>query len=87
MRKGCGVCIYIRCNLNYTLRDSLEVEKLESLVIQVNKPRSKPILISIWYRRPDTPIAIFDNFEELITKMNSTDHEIFLLGDFNVNLM
>ena len=58
-----------------------------SLLIHVNKPRSKSILISTWYRRPDTPIAIFDNFEELIAKMNSTGHEIFLLGDFNVKFM
>ena len=42
-RKGGGVCIYVRCNINYILRDDLEIEKLESLVIQVNKPRSKPI--------------------------------------------
>ena len=53
--------------------------------MQVNKPRSKPILISSWYRRPDTPIAIFDDFEELIAKINSIGHEIFLLGDFKVN--
>ena len=86
-RKGGGVCIYIRCNLNYTLRDDLEVENLETLVIQVNKLRSKPILISTWYRPPDTPITIFDNFEELIGKMDSTGHEIFLLGDFNVDFM
>ena len=86
-REGGGVCIYIRCNLNYTLRDDLEVENLETLVIQVNKLRSKPILISTWYRPPDTPITIFDNFEELIGKMDSTGHEIFLLGDFNVDFM
>ena len=56
-------------------------------MIQVNKLRSKPILISTWYRPPDTPIAIFDNFEELIAKMDSTGHEMFLLGDFNVDFM
>ena len=93
-RKGGGVCIYVRCNINYILRDDLEIEKLESLVIQVNKPRSKPILISTWYRPPAAiyawyrpPAAIFDNFEELIAKMDSTGHEIFLLGDFNVDFM
>ena len=86
-RKGGGVCIYVRWNINYILKDDLEIEKLESLVIQVNKPRSKPILISTWYRPPDTPTAIFDNFEELIAKMDSTGHEIFLLGDFNVDFM
>ena len=58
-RKGGGVCIYVRCKITYILRDDLEIEKLESLVIQVNKPRSKPILISTWYRPPDTPTAIF----------------------------
>ena len=33
----------------------------------------------------DTPTAI--NFQELIAKMDSTGHEIFLLGDFNVDFM
>ena len=85
-RKGGGVCIYIRCSLNYILRDDLQAENLENLVIQVNKLRSKPILISTWYRPPDTPTAIFDNFEEFIGKMDSTGHEIFLLGDFNTDV-
>ena len=85
-RKGGGVCIYIRCSLNYILRDDLQAENLENLVIQVNKLRSKPILISTWYRPPDTPTAIFDNFKEFIGKMDSTGYEIFLLGDFNTDV-
>ena len=56
-------------------------------MIQVNKRRSKPILISTWYRSPDTPTAIFDNFEEFIGKMDSTGREIFLLGNFNIDVM
>ena len=65
-----------------------KVENLETHAIQVNKLRSKLILIGTWYR-PRTHRLLFlkSNFEELIAKMDSTGHEIFLLGDFNVGFI
>jgi hypothetical protein len=45
-RNGGGICIYVRVNINYKIRDDLHLEILENLVLEIKKPRSKPILVS-----------------------------------------
>ena len=49
-------------------------------------PKSKPITIGVFYRSPNQA-----NFMELIVKsfslLNLKDNEIYLLGDFNINLL
>ena len=48
-RNGGGVCIYLRTNLNYKIRNDLSNDKLECLTIEITKPRSKAFLVSTWY--------------------------------------
>ena len=36
-RNGGGVCFYVRCNLNYKIRDDLSSENLELLVVRIIK--------------------------------------------------
>ena len=49
-------------------------------------PKSKPIPIGVFYRPPNQA-----NFMELIGKsfplLNLKNNEIYLLGDFNINLL
>ena len=51
-RNGGGVCFYVRCNLNYKIRDDLSSENLELLVLEIPRPRSRPFLVDTWYRPP-----------------------------------
>ena len=75
-RNGGGVCLYLRSNLNYRVREDLIMEKLECLTVEITKPRSRPFLVSTWYRPPNSPPDILNDFENLI-----------LLGDFNINML
>ena len=43
---GGGVCIYIRKDLNYKIRQDLMPEQLEIIVVEVKKPNSVPFFIS-----------------------------------------
>ena len=36
-RNGGGICMYVRCNLNYKIRDDLSTENLECLVLEIIK--------------------------------------------------
>ena len=67
--------------------DDLSTENLECLVLEIIKPRSRPFLVSTWYRPPDTPMSLFNEFEELVNKIDAGHWEFFLLGDINVDLM
>ena len=86
-RNGGGVCIYIRSNINYQVRDDLHSATLENLVVEIKKPRSKSVLVSTWYRPPDSPMSQFIEFEKMIGSFDAENVEYFLLGDLNVDLI
>ena len=54
-RNGGGVCVYVRSNINYIVREDLVSDQLENLSIQIIKPRSKPFIVATWYRPPNIP--------------------------------
>ena len=82
-RNGGGVAIYLRNSINYKVKEELMSCDLEIITVEISKPKSKPFLVSCWYRPPDSPMEIFNNYEELVKKMDSEYEEIILIGDFN----
>ena len=75
-RNGGGVCIYIRCKLNFKIRDDL-TEILEYLTMEIKKPRSKSILVRTWYRSPDSSICHFSEIEQMIGSMDAENLQTF----------
>jgi predicted glutamine amidotransferase len=56
-RNGGGVAIYLRNNIPYVERSDLIIpENVEALCLRIRKPKSKPVLVSTWYRPPDSNI-------------------------------
>ena len=77
----------IRSNINYQVRDDLHSATIEYLVVEIKKPRSKSVLVSTWYRPPDSPMSQFIEFEKMIGSFDAENLEYFLLGDLNVDLI
>jgi len=86
-RNGGGVCFYVRNNLNFEIRKDLDDELLEILSIEITRPRSKPFLVSTWYRPPGSSLDLFTSFEKVIDKMDNTTLDLYILGDMNCNLL
>ena len=86
-RKGGGVCIYLRTNLNYRIRDDLNNDDLECLIVEISKPRSSAFVVGTWYRPPNSPPERFNEFEIVIDKIDAENKELFILGDVNCNLL
>ena len=86
-RKGGGVCIYLRTNLNYRIRDDLINDDLECLIVEISKPRSSAFLVGTWYRPPNSPLECFNEFENVIDKIDAENKELYILGDVNCNLL
>lgn len=80
---GGGVCLFIKNHLNYKVRTDLMPEQLECIVIELFKPNSVSIFISTWYRPPNSPVELFDNFEFILEEIDATNSEIYILGDLN----
>ena len=58
-------------------------DDLGTITVEVSKPKSKSFLINTWYRPPDSPIELFDVYEEYAKKMDSKNKEVVLTGNFN----
>ena len=85
---GGGWCVfYLRSNITYKPREDLQFEPVESFVIEIIKPRSKPFLLCTWYRPPDSPSSFFQPFEQLLDKIDCLNYEFHLLGDLNCNFL
>ena len=81
------MCIYVRGNLNYIIRDDLSSDNLECLIIEIKNPHSKPFLVGTWYRPPDSLASKCIDFEDIIANIDSENRELFLLGDIKVDLL
>lgn len=84
---GGGVCVYLRDSINYTRRHDLEENELEIIVLEIMKPNSQPFLVINWYRPPNSPVIMFDQFEKVLDKIDNKYKEIYILGDLNCNLL
>ena len=79
--------LYFRSNLNFKIRDELMPEPLESIVVEIIKPRTRPIIIGTLYRPPSSTIDLFEQIETLFAKVDSSNAEFYLLGDLNCDLL
>ena len=85
-RNGGGVACYIRNDLHFNIK-KIFLNSIEHVFFfEILIPKVKPIAIGIFYRPPNENdfLNIFSNeFQQIDSKTN----EIFLLGDFNINLL
>ena len=83
-RAGGGVAMYIRSVIDFKERPDLSDEDLS---VEIRKPKQKPFLVSTWYRPPNTPVALFDKFEALLSKIEAENIESNIIGDINCNMI
>ena len=86
-RNGGGVAIYIRNIIPYTICNHLLLSTVEAICIEINKPNSKPLLISTWYRPPDAKIELLVHFEIFLQNIDEEDKDFVITGDFNCNFL
>ena len=90
-KKGGGVCIYIKEQLNHKNREDLttNIEDIfESVFIEICTPIGKNIIIGVIYRPPNNKFEIFENaMNELLNKIDRENKICYLMGDFNIDLL
>ena len=84
---GGGVAIYLRNNIPYVERGDLTPVNVEAICLEIRKPKSKPLLISTWYRPPDSKFDLFDRFEKFIQEIDNENKEMIITGDFNCDML
>ena len=85
-----GVAIYTKSDINAFLREDLsKVEKsFETVWIEIQIDGSKNIVIGCAYRHPHGNIDDFvDHLTKCLAKINKSNKECYLAGDFNIDLL
>ena len=84
---GGGVAIYARDTLLCKRRKDLEINGLESVLVEVSI-KSKKVLVGGFYRPPNSNAAYFNLILESIDRAYNTNiHDIIITGDFNYNML
>ena len=84
-RNRVGVaCYYIIHDLSYT-KKNLFPNDIENVFFEIHLPKTKPITVGIVYRPPNETNFI-KTFNKKFAKLDTTNKETYILGDFNINL-
>ena len=68
-REGGGVALYIKTALNANVRLDLVPDGLEAVCVEIQRLKSKPLLIGTWYRPPNSAIEMMDKFELFVRSL------------------
>jgi hypothetical protein len=63
------------------------IHALELISIEIRKPKSKPLLITAWYRPPNSSHDLFQNFEQFLKQVDDENMEFILTVDLNCNFL
>ena len=92
-RKGGGVSLYIKNHMQYNSRMDLNKfnNNIESLFVEICKEQTglaKNVIVGVVYRPPNTDLEMFINYmSEILTVVKSENKLMYLMGDYNVNLL
>ena len=82
-KKGGGVACYVRNHRSYIEKDSFP-EEIENIFFEILLPKTKPITVGIIYGPPNQ--SKFLQTHENLAKLDTLKKELYILGDFNMNL-
>ena len=83
-RNGGGLACFVKQDLCFNLR-STTIGDIEGMFFKILLPKAKPIFVGI-INRPPNSINFLECFNNHLDDIN-LDNEIFLLGDFSMNLL
>ena len=87
-----GTLLYIPNHPSYRCRNDLNISKkneLESTFAETANPKKSNIIVGVIYRYPSIDLTDFNcNYlNKLFENISKEQKSVFLLGDFNVNLL
>ena len=85
-RHGGGVAIYTRDILNVREMSHFVPENIESVCLEIIKPKSKPFFLTTVYRPPSSNANFMDELENYFHTLGEQDKELILTGDLNCDL-
>lgn len=85
--EGGGIIVYVKNSIKCKRRSDLECDDIECMFLEVFPNKSKSFIIGNIYRHPNENIYWNEKFEILLENVLSNEKELYLLGDFNRDLL
>lgn len=82
-----GVGMYINNNLKYSVIEKTSNESFQALWIEIHNQRKKNTICGIIYRQHNSPDVFLSYLEESLEKYSARQKPVFILGDFNIDLL
>ena len=82
-----GVGLFVDQSLHYTVLEKTSYEAFQAIWIEISFVNHKNIVCGIIYRQHNSPEYFQSYFEEVIEKMVSDDKTVYIMGDFNIDLL
>ena len=79
--------MYIDENLKYTIIEKCSNEAFQALWVELHLPKHANIICGVVYRQHNSPELFQEYFDRTIEKLSASGKQIFLMGDFNINLL
>ena len=74
-------------SLSAERRSDLESELIEQISIEFKQFKCALILLSCFYRPPDSTVSFFDGLANIVDSIVAENKEVHIVGDFNVDLI
>lgn len=81
-----GVMCYVKDSLSFKQNIDLCDKDIEALFIEINLPKTKPILVGNVYRPPSCTVDYLDILDVVFQKCNNIYDDVYILGDFNLDV-
>ena len=82
-----GVGMYIDSDINYSIIEKCSNEAFQALWIEIHLTNSTNMICGVIYRQHNSPERFQEYFDETIERLSHSGKPIYLMGDFNINLL
>ena len=80
-----GIVCYVRNDISFKHNSDLNDNDIEALWVEINLPKTKPILVGTVYRPPSACVDYVDRLDSIFQECNSLYDDVYILGDFNLD--
>ena len=85
--EGGGLLIYVKDEIKCVRRKDLETDEVECLFLEISPKNCKSFLVGKLYRNPKETTQWNEKFENLLENVLQEEKEMYILGDFNRDLL
>ena len=82
-----GIGLFVNQSLNYNVLEKTSNEAFQALWVEISFVDHKNIVCGIIYRQHNSPDDFLTYLDRTIEKMVSDDKDVYIMGDFNIDLL